>query len=328
MIYFALKVVKFNAVWLLIGCLTTSIDAQQLTRHQSAQPALGTLATLTWYATDQQNDEELAGAFFQELDRLNLIFSDYTTSSEVGKINASVRRKEHRLSSELCDLLHKANVLYDQTLVVDPYLGRLTHLWKASFKRNRLPSRSKVNRARKRSGTKWVERDQSTCTIKTTRRGLRIDLGGIAKGYIGDLLSDWLKKKGIERFLIDLGGDLTAGSAPPGEDGWRIAIGQGESIVLSNASVASSGSSYQHLVKGGVRYNHLIDPRSGWATSFDFTSTVIAAQGWLADACASALPMLTKEGRERLADRFGLRYQMQRSEEHERYPNHPDLRSK
>src|SRR2546423_6411674 len=89
---------------------------------------------------------------------------------------------------------------------------------------------------------------------------MRLDLGGIAKGYILDRALDALRAQGVARALLEAGGDIVLGEAPPrGRRGWRIAIAAG-GTVLHNCAVSTSGDTEQFVIIGGVRYSHVIDP--------------------------------------------------------------------
>ena len=146
-------------------------------------------------------------------------------------------------------------------------------------------------------------------------KGMKLDLGGIAKGYAGDQVLGVLKGQyGIDRVLLDAGGDIRVGKAPPGEKGWKIGIAPLDArdsppsryLVISNAAIATSGDAWQFVEIGGKRYSHIVDPKTGVGLTTRSSVTVIVQyenvgwegvsdaflQGAVADACASAVSVL------------------------------------
>jgi thiamine biosynthesis lipoprotein len=144
---------------------------------------------------------------------------------------------------------------------------------------------------------------------------MRIDLSGIAKGYIADRALETLRGAGYRVAMVDAGGDLALGQPPPGQTGWRIGIAPlgkplsetdaaGDSqvhyIALADCGVATSGDAARSVMVDGGRVSHLIDPRSGQPLADPWAATVIAANCMLADAYASAAMVSGTELREKL----------------------------
>ena len=131
---------------------------------------------------------------------------------------------------------------------------------------------------------------------------MRLDFGGIAKGYIAQWVIDYLKNRGIQEALADGGGDISMSGAPLNSKGWLVGVNIPETtddllthqLQLTNISVATSGDAYQYMEKNGVKYSHIINPKTGYGVSWLRNVTVIAPQGatadWLATAC-SILPL-------------------------------------
>jgi len=131
---------------------------------------------------------------------------------------------------------------------------------------------------------------------------MRLDLGGIAKGYAADEALRVLRKSGINRALVDAGGDIALGNPPPEKPGWRIGIAPLEAdgppsqvLLLSRVAVATSGDTWQYVQIGSRRYSHLVDPRTGLGLTDHSSVTVIAPEGITADGLASAVSVLGPE---------------------------------
>ena len=125
-----------------------------------------------------------------------------------------------------------------------------------------------------------------------------LDLGGIAKGYILDQALLVLGRHGVTRALIQAGGDIVVGDPPPGRAGWRVAVpGGGEAVrgragALAHAALSLSGDTEQYVIVAGVRYSHVVDPRTGVGLTSRRQAAVVAEDGLTADGLATALTVL------------------------------------
>ena len=131
---------------------------------------------------------------------------------------------------------------------------------------------------------------------------MKLDLGGIAKGYVAGAVINWLQSANTGSALADAGGDIACSAPPPGSKGWVVGINlpgksnelMQQTILLSHGAVATSGDLYQYMEHNGKRYAHIIDPRTGYGVTFGRNVTVVAKDGatadWLATAC-SILPV-------------------------------------
>jgi thiamine biosynthesis lipoprotein len=151
-----------------------------------------------------------------------------------------------------------------------------------------------------------VERRQ----VRLALDSMQLDLGGIAKGFILDEALQVLSAHGIAAGLIEAGGDVVVSGAPPGQLGWEIEVpGVEDEVVararlLTNAAIATSGATEQNVVIDGVRYSHVIDPRTGLGVRGSHQVTVIADNGVTADAIATAASVLGPDSADLLRQRF------------------------
>jgi thiamine biosynthesis lipoprotein len=128
---------------------------------------------------------------------------------------------------------------------------------------------------------------------------MRLDLGGIVTGYATAEAIRVMKREGAARALIDAAGDLAAGEPPPGRDAWRVAIQDIEDpsktvgyVKLANRAVSTSGDTYRYVEIDGVRYSHIVDPKTGLGLTRRVGVTVIADDGITADWLDTALPVM------------------------------------
>ncbi len=125
---------------------------------------------------------------------------------------------------------------------------------------------------------------------------MQLDLGAIAKGYAADEALKTLRGLGVKRALIAVSGDIVAGDAPPGAQGWRVGLEPaGERLSCVTAAVSTSGDTEQFRDIGGVRYSHIIDPKTGLGLRSAIAVTVVARRGLDADPIATAISVMGEE---------------------------------
>jgi FAD:protein FMN transferase len=251
-----------------------------------------------------------ATAAFARIAILDQMMSDYRADSEL-------RRLEGRtgewipVSSELYEVFDRALQISEATEgAFDPSIGPLVALWHTARKTGRLPDARSVEAARAAVGWRGVRLDASRRAIRLERSGMRLDLGGIAKGYILQEARRALRLHGVTRTLIESGGDIVVGDAPPGQPGWRIDVGTAapefgaRASRLVDAAVATSGPTFQYAEIEGVRYSHIIDPRTGLGVTSPVIARVIANDAATADGLATALTILGEERVAAIRERF------------------------
>jgi thiamine biosynthesis lipoprotein len=183
-----------------------------------------------------------------------------------------------------------------------------------------MPPPDSLADARRRVGWPYVELDSAAQTVALVRPGMRLDLGGIAKGYAADAARVVLAGRGVPQALVEIGGDLVVGAAPPEADGWVVAVpyaeGDAREQVVVHAAVSSSGDTEQYVEIAGRRYSHIVDPRTGLGLTDRLAVTVIAPDGFTSDGLSTLLSVLgEREGRALLRAHFpGVRAYFRRAE--------------
>jgi thiamine biosynthesis lipoprotein len=167
-----------------------------------------------------------------------------------------------------------------------------------------------INNARSRTGWQSMTLDMHRRTVRLTKPGMQLDLGGIAKGYACDEARRVLERHGIRSALIEMGGDLVLSGAPPGRSGWTVEVPNAgtangsATMTLRDCAVSSSGDTEQFAVIGGRRYSHVVDPRTGHASTNRVQATVIARDGFTSDPLSTAMTLLGQREREALLGRY------------------------
>lgn len=267
-------------------------------RREYVELHMGVGVRIVLYAPDDGAARRAARAAYDRIAALEDIMSDYRPQSEVRRLaeraGEAVPVSEHLFTvlARALDLSRRSNGAFD------PTVGPFVELWRAARRTGRLPAPAELDAARARVGWEKVRLDSAARTVRLEASGMRLDLGGIAKGYILDQALAELRRNGMTRALLEAGGDIVVGDAPPGHPGWRVTVpGGGPAIAaraeaLAHAALATSGDTEQFVVVDGVRYSHVVDPRTGLGVTGRRQATVVASDGLTADGLATALVLL------------------------------------
>lgn len=262
---------------------------------------MGTLIQVTIADQDSLTAYHAAQTVFNLYDTLNQILSDYLPESELNQLcNKAGTGEWVAVSRHLLNVIKLSQQAYEiSNGAFDPSVGKFIQLWRIARKNKIFPDTKLLAAAQQTQGFHLkhdIEINENK--IRLNNKGVQLDFGGIAKGYAAQCALNALKEKGITSVLIDSGGDLTIGDAPPHNNGWNIAINQPNDanqllpniLELKNCSIATSGSLYQSVEIQGKNYSHIINPKTGVGLTRQKNVTVIANDGaaadWLATACS------------------------------------------
>ncbi|MDC9726978.1 MAG: FAD:protein FMN transferase [Candidatus Thioglobus sp.] len=278
----------------LSGCLQTQ-SVEQITGK-----TMGTSYTIK---TQGKVDQSLID---QRLKQINQIFSSWDQHSELSKVNQHPIDQPVRLSAELLKVLSESIWVSGQTQgFFDPALGSLIDVWGfGATKVAQKPSRNKVASALKNASISKVslEADQLT-----KQADIKLNLSAVAKGYAVDEVARLLDQQQIERYMVEIGGEVKA------KGRWTIGIetpaGQAPiAIDLMNESIATSGNYRQYFVWEGEQYAHILDPHTGLPVNSDlFSVSVIHPSNLLADAYATAMMAMGSVKAQQLAETLKLK---------------------
>jgi thiamine biosynthesis lipoprotein len=276
------------------------LQATPLHRYQYSQIAMGVQVTITVYAPDRATAERACAAAFERIAELEQIMSDYRPDSELMRLCARAGGPPVRVSEELYFVLKRARELSQRTEgAFDVTVGPLVQLWRRARRTGQFPTERELQEANRCVGYEKVVLNDAERTVQLLVPGMRLDLGGIAKGYALDCALKVLQRQGIRHALLEAGGDMVAGLAPPGTAGWRIKIENApperQWVYLAQGAISSSGDTEQYVIHEGKRYSHIVDPHTGWGLTTRVAATVIAHDGITSDSLATALCVLGKE---------------------------------
>lgn len=285
---------------------------EKLQRYEFEEKHMGTLFRFVLHATSEGEAQNAAKEGFARVKKLNDIMSDYDPASELSllakKFSTEVANPIE-VSPELFFVLQEAEKLSSKCDgAFDVTIGPVVGLWRQARRTQRLPDPQELKDALARVGWSKVRLDATKRTVQLLTPGMKLDLGGIAKGFAADEVLAAFEKRGIKHALVAAGGDITVSDAPPGTDGWKVEIAplpgakEKRVLMLKNAAVSTSGDSENFVVIDGARYSHIVDPKTGLGLTGYRSVTIIAPKGITSDSTTKAAMILPPEKAIQLLD--------------------------
>lgn len=268
-------------------------------RETRSLPLMGTVFDVSLPA-GRPDAFDAVFAIFKDVDDK---MSEWREGSPLAEINRAAGARAVAVPADLRALLHRSVELAALTDgAFEPTWAALWGLWDFKAKEPKLPSPDAVAAAVKLIDHRGVTIDDAAGTVRLARPGMKIGLGGIAKGWALDRAAEALRARGITSFLLSAGGQVYAG----GKNGaamWKVGVrdprgGPDEFfavIEVADASVSTSGDYERFFERDGVRYHHILDPKTGMPSRGLRSATVIAADATLADALSTAVMVLGRE---------------------------------
>jgi FAD:protein FMN transferase len=274
-------------------------------RFEYEQQHMGTKFRIVLFAANKETADRAVGAAYERVAELNHIMSDYDPKSELMQLCRQFDQPDHppvKVSPELFFVLSKGQELAKMSDgAFDMSVGPLVQLWRIARKTQKMPDEKELTEAKAKVGYQKMELNEKERTVRLLVPGMRLDLGGIAKGYAADEAQAVLKKHGITSALVAAGGDVAVSDAPPNGSGWKIGIepltkdSPERYLRLQNAAVSTSGDAEQFTLINGVRYSHIIDPKTGLGLTGRRSVTVVAKKGIDSDSMTKAVMILPPE---------------------------------
>jgi thiamine biosynthesis lipoprotein len=287
----------------LLACAMPARPAEPapLVRYEFTEPQMGVPFKIVVYAANDASANRAARAAFARIASLNSILSDYEDDSELVRLSrGSPHVRPVPVSEDLFRVLELSQKLAQRSDgAFDVSVGPLVQLWRRARRQRALPSPELLQKARAAVDYRAIKLDPERKTVQLTKETMRLDLGGIGIGYAVDEALAVLKKHGIRSAMIDASGDIGTLDSPPGKAGWRIGIAQAgpkreptRYVLLNNTALTVSSDAFQHVEIDGVRYSHIVDPRTGIGLTDQSSVTVIAKDCATADSFATAISVL------------------------------------
>lgn len=278
---------------------------------------MGTSWSVIYSASAEVSEEALMASIQSRLEEINASLSTYIDESEISTLNRGELPSPVQLSEDFGRVMDVALVTSQLTGgAYDVTVAPLVDLWGFGPRDfdGTLPTVDAIDEARKSVGFSrlgWRSKER----LLELPAGMSVDMSSVAKGYAVDQLADLLMQAGIESMLVEIGGELRAHGERPEGGSWRIAVESPEptegrfvaALEVRDRAVATSGDYRNFFEVDGVRYSHLVDPRTGSPVTHELVSvTVVHTSCAVADAMATALIVMGLGDARALAEREGL----------------------
>ena len=275
---------------------------------------LGTFVTITAYGENREGVNAAVSASFEEFRRIDSLMSIHRADSELSRLNARADAGPVVVSPDLFRVITKAQEIAGETEgSFDVTIRPLADLWGFIWKEYRRPTAEQLNKVLPQVNYRLVQLDAEKRTVHFREAGVSLDLGGIAKGYAVDCAIEKLRSLDVTNAMVKAGGDLRVIGAPPGQTNWIVQLedprkeGRRSKVRLRDAALSTSGNYENYFEIGGVRYSHILNPRTGWPVQGIAACTVIAPTCMESDAMATACFV---HGVEQSLEKFGTRFPM------------------
>jgi len=260
-------------------------DNNPLFEFQVRKTLMGTEFDITALHTSMDTCKKALLKAMKEVERIESFTSNYKNGTEISNVNDSAFNHPVRISEELFKLLERS-IAYSEKYdgIFDMTVGPITEYFGLNSEHplETKPDKNRIDSLLKFTGYKFIELNKSDLTIKFLKSGMKIDLGGIAKGYAIDRAAEKLKSSGVINFLISGGGDISVSGFNSEREGWIIGIKNprdesklSEKVIVSDLCIATSGDYERYKIIDGVRYHHIINPKTGYPPTLSQSSTVI-----------------------------------------------------
>lgn len=260
--------------------------------------AMDTYMTVTAYGENAQDAVDAAEA---EIERLDALLSTGNSDSEIAKLNES---KSATLSEDGGYLVERALELNKETDgAFDIAIYPVMEAWGFPSQNFRVPSEDELTGLLEHVDASKISYDEDTRVISFEDDQMKIDLGGIAKGYTSSRIMEIFKENGIESGLVNLGGNVQALGTKTDGSNWRVAVQSPDDtedylgvLSIQDKAVITSGGYERYFEQDGVTYHHIIDPKTGYPANNGLVSvTIVSADGTLADGLSTSLFIMGKE---------------------------------
>ncbi|MBT9153034.1 MAG: FAD:protein FMN transferase [Firmicutes bacterium] len=302
---------KLQKIWCVLLILVTVLGVwllQDYATIESARRDVLMMDTFVQLIADGRRANVVLDEVLAEMKRLEALLSAHAVGSDVYRINNAALTKV-TVSQETIDVLLIAKDAFNRTGgAFDVTVGAVLKVWGFGTDDRRVPSAAELTEAMSGVGFGFVEFDAAEKWVRLNHPATRLDFGGVAKGYIVDRAVELIAARGVEHAVVDAGGDVRVRGGRPHTQRWRPARlarvgvqhpGDREKLIavvkLMDGAVLTSGDYERYFIADGVRYTHIIDPRTGLPVRGLSSVTIVAPQAAVADAIATAVMVLGRD---------------------------------
>lgn len=305
---------KKRLVWQLPFLVLLIVGTVLIIRQQQSTPYQKNAGLIfgTTYSVTYQCGEDLQEEIEAELKKVDDEFSMFNSQSIVARLNNG---EQPELSNDFIDVFKLARQVSEDTDgAFDITVAPLVNAWGFGFKHEQMPSKEQVDSLRELISYRYVTLKDKTITMQ--KPGMMLDFSAIAKGYGVDVVARLLERHDIKNYMVEIGGEITTRGINPERVPWRIGVNKPSEDALNenhelqtilnvtDKSMATSGNYRNFYVKGGKKYAHTIDPKTGYPVQHSLLSaTVLTDRCAKADAYATSFMVLGMDGAKKILER-------------------------
>ena len=280
----------------------TFISFGQIT-HKRKLYMLGSPFEMTVVAKDTLQGNYFIDLAVAEVRRVENLISDWIPTTQISQVNKNAGINPVKVDKEVFNLVDRAiKVSHITSGAFDISYASMDKIWKFDGSMKEMPTQEAIKKSVSKIGYKNIILDSKKQTIFLKNEGMKLGLGGIGQGFIADKVKELLFSKGCISGIVNVSGDINAWGKQPDGKPWTVGIVNPlnknkifATFPLENSAVETSGSYEKFVVFNGIRYSHIIDPRTGYPTNGVVSVSVFAKQTEIADALATGIFVLGVE---------------------------------
>jgi len=274
----------------------TFVSFGQMT-HKRKLSMLGSPLEITVVAKDTIQGNQYIDLAITEVKRIEYLISDWIPSTQISQVNKNAGSKPVKVDKEVFDLVGRAIKVSQITSgAFDISYASMDKIWKFDGSMNAMPTEEAIKKSVSKIGYKNIILDSKEQTIFLKNEGMKLGLGGIGQGYIADKVKELLFFKGCTSGIVNVSGDINAWGRQPDGNPWAVGIVNPlnknkvfATFPLEDSAVETSGNYEKYVIFNGIRYSHIIDPRTGYPAQGVVSVSVFAKQTEIADALATGI---------------------------------------
>ncbi len=284
-----------NNIILLLLLFSLSTSAQE--NFKRTLILMGSRFDITVVASNEKEGNEYIDSAIFEITRIEKLISSWDLNSETSLINKHSGIKPIKVDKELFDLIERSIAISTLTNgAFDISYASMDRIWNYDGSMRKMPSDEEISISIKKVGYQNISIDKEAQTVFLKLKGMKIGFGAIGKGYAADKAKALLIEKGVKAGIINASGDLNAwGKQADGSD-WMVAITNPLNknkvfswLPINDSAIVTSGNYEKFISFDGIRYSHIIDPRTGYPSTGIISTSIMTSNAELADAISTSV---------------------------------------
>lgn len=286
-----------RAITFILTLLFTTPLVQAQQAYQRTLKLMGSRFDITVVAEDSVTANDYIDLAVGEISRIEKLISSWNPGSQTSAINRKAGVEPVKVDQELFDLIFRANKISELTDgAFDISYASMDRIWKFDGSMTEIPAEEEIAASVSKVGYRKILLNEADTSVFLSEKGMKIGFGAIGKGYAADKAKQLLIARGATAGIINASGDMNTWGRQPSGDDWQVAIVNPMNknkvfalLPIKNGAVVTSGDYEKYVNFDGVRYTHIIDPRTGYPASGIVSATVFAPKAELADALATSI---------------------------------------